>query len=235
MNLAMPWGDPGCKPTVGAVAAPRRGDLTHEAFCHAVRDLAVSAATVSPEQRATMLDAKMVYGIGTGSYRGVCHYKAWNGEAAMIEIAASGEESAVQLAGTTIHETAHALAGWQAGHGAEWKAACRTLGLMDAVAAGQVYTPEGFEPALWAKIEALGEPGDGKPSFGLTRGPVPVAATPRPCPMGRGTRGGKSFGKGSGSRLRLWECGCGVKVRVASDDFRAHCDKCGGTFDYKGK
>jgi hypothetical protein len=30
------------------------------------------------------------------------------------------------------------------------------------------------------------------------------------------------------TRLRLWECGCSkpVKVRVASDDFQAHCDRC---------
>jgi hypothetical protein len=50
--------------------------------------------------------------------------------------------------------------------------------------------------------------------------------------MGVGTKGGKSRGKGSGSRLRLWQCECErpVKVRVASDDFRAHCDECGAAF-----
>jgi len=37
---------------------------------------------------------------------------------------------------------------------------------------------------------------------------------------------------GSGSRLRLWVCDCAkpVKVRVSSDDFRAHCDLCNAAF-----
>lgn len=33
-----------------------------------------------------------------------------------------------------------------------------------------------------------------------------------------------------GSRLRLWVCPCDVKVRVASDAFRATCDDCGQPF-----
>jgi hypothetical protein len=47
-----------------------------------------------------------------------------------------------------------------------------------------------------------------------------------------GVRGGKSRGAGSGSRLRLWTCDCQkpVKVRVASDNFRATCDLCGHPF-----
>lgn len=37
---------------------------------------------------------------------------------------------------------------------------------------------------------------------------------------------------GPGSRMRLWICSCEkpVKVRVARDDFRAHCDVCGAAF-----
>jgi hypothetical protein len=55
-------------------------------------------------------------------------------------------------------------------------------------------------------------------------------ARPQACPLGIGTRGGRSRGAGSGSRLRLWMCDCGVKVRVASDDFRAECQRCGSAF-----
>jgi hypothetical protein len=39
--------------------------------------------------------------------------------------------------------------------------------------------------------------------------------------------------KKAGTRLRLWECGCGVKVRVARDDFAATCDECGEAFELK--
>lgn len=35
-----------------------------------------------------------------------------------------------------------------------------------------------------------------------------------------------------GSRLRLWECKCGVKVRVARDDFNATCDDCNTKFEF---
>ncbi len=38
-------------------------------------------------------------------------------------------------------------------------------------------------------------------------------------------------GAGKGSRLRLWECGCGIKVRVASDDFSATCGLCSEAFE----
>jgi hypothetical protein len=55
------------------------------------------------------------------------------------------------------------------------------------------------------------------------------APAPKPCPAGVGVKGGTSRAKGSGSRLRLWVCGCEkrVQIRVASDDFRVHCDACG--------
>lgn len=218
----------------------RVSHLSHEQFCHRVRDLAV-ARILDHETRDRLLSAKMVYGAGSGAYRGVCHYNAWHNGApqAFIEIAATGEESTTQLAGTTIHETAHVLAGWDAGHGAQWKAACFRLGLKDAMASGQHYDPEAFVPELWHAIHALGEPGDGKPSFvsggaGLKVAPGTKIAG-RACPMGRGTRGGTSYGKGSG-RLRLWECACArpVKVRVASDDFRATCDRCHSPFTRQG-
>ena len=40
-------------------------------------------------------------------------------------------------------------------------------------------------------------------------------------------------GKKAGSRLRLYTCGCGVKVRVASDEFLALCLKCNTEFKLK--
>ena len=141
----------------------------------------------------------------------------------------------MQLAGTTIHELAHTLAGPGSGHGPAWKAACAELGLWVAQAAGQEYLPEHFETSVRAKIEALPHPSDGQPTF-ANRGTGP--ALPRrqkPCPLGIGTRGGRSRGAGSGSRLRLWVCGCpegtaGRKVRVASDTWDATCNRCGTNY-----
>jgi hypothetical protein len=249
MNLAMTWGDPGVTgPEPGVNPQVPGGHLTHEQFCHAVREIAVGRIQNDVVTSNLLLGAKLTYGAGSGSYRGVCHYNAWHaaGQAtAFIEIAATGEESAIQLAGTTIHETAHVLAGPGAGHGAEWKAACARLGLVNVKAAGQEYHPENFTPDIWPAIVALGEPGDGKPQFWgrgaiVTGGHGRTHGGPGACPAGRGVRGGKSQGPGSG-RLRLWECAGDeaqghkpVKVRVASDDFRALCTVCDSEFTYKG-
>ena len=74
------------------------------------------------EAIAACRDVAVVYGAGDGRYRGVCHYSAWAngvGPVEVVEIAAAGEESLVQVAGTTLHELAHVLAGWGGGHGSE--------------------------------------------------------------------------------------------------------------------
>ena len=219
----------------GPAALPPAVSMTHEAFVHAIRALAV--ARIGDEAtRERLLGAKLVYGTGDGRYRGICYFRSWrNGtEHDLIEVAATGEESPVQLAGTTIHETAHVLAGSGAGHGAEWRAACRALGLAHAEAAGQAYAPEHFAAEIWPAITAVPVPTDGVPAFarrgaGAAAG-VTVAPVARPCPLGIGTRGGRSRGTGSGSRLRLWMCQCGIRVRVASDDFRAECCRCATAF-----
>jgi hypothetical protein len=216
--------------------------MTHEGFIQAVRLLAI-ARVQDPEKRAALLNAKVVYGVGAvRGTRGVTIYGAWaNGQAGhdFVEITAQGEESDVQLAGTTIHELGHVLAGHGNGHGKGWKEACAVLGLNARNAGGQDYSPADFDADLWAAIEALPTPTDGRPMLRTTLGgPVNVPAKPRPCPMGIGTRGGKSRGTGSGSRLRLWVCECrkpgsdepAVKVRIASDDFQATCKVCGADF-----
>ncbi len=91
-----------------------------------------------------------------------------------------GEESHVHLAGTTIHELAHTLAGPGSGHGPAWKAACAELGLEVAQAAGQAYQPDHFDASVWARIEALPHPSDGRPTFANRgNGPAPWAEGPR--------------------------------------------------------
>lgn len=209
--------------------------VTHEAFVAAVRDLVVKRLA-SREQRRHLLGAKLVYGGGPEGVRGLCYFGAWkNGrQHDFLEIAALGEESYVQLAGTTIHELAHSLAGPAAGHGRDWKRAAQALGLRTVQAGGQAYAPEHFEASVWAAIEALPHPTDGQPQFRQAAGPVSPRAA-RPCPLGVGTRGGRSRGPGSGSRLRLWVCACpegtpGRKVRVATDGWDATCNRCGARF-----
>lgn len=208
--------------------------ITHEAFVHAVRAI-VAKRIADVAQRERILGAKLVYGGGPQGVRGVCYFGAWeNGsQHDFLEIAALGEESFVQLVGTTVHELAHCLAGPLAGHGKAWKEAAAQLGLTVTSAAGQAYCPEHFDAPVWAAVEALPHPSDGTPTFRSGHGAAPRA--PKPCPLGVGTRGGKSRGTGSGSRLRLWVCACpegtpGRKVRVASDAWDATCNRCATPF-----
>jgi hypothetical protein len=205
--------------------------MTHEEYVGKIRDV---VASTQPQPIAERLRAcKLVYGIGDGSYRGICYYDRWqNGHPQpyeLVEVAASGEEDSVQLAGTTVHELAHVLAGKSAGHGKEWKHQADLLGLRLAKASGHVYLLSSFRVDLRHAIAGLASKlADGKPTFaGGAR-----IRVPRPCSLGIGTRGGTSRGPGSGSRLRLWVCQCQpvIKVRIASDDFRAHCDRCGKSF-----
>jgi len=222
------------------MSAPATTHTTHERFLQSARGAVIADAeergTITAEQAARLRHAKLLYGIGDGSYRGVCHYDAWEngvGKVDVIEIAASVQESFVQLAGTTLHELAHVLAGWGSGHGPAWKESAVALGFtVKPEAAGQVYRLAMFTPKLRHRVYALAaEIGDGLPAF-TRSGSGRHIVLPKPCSAGIGTKGGTSRGKGSGSRQRLWECECErpVKVRVASDDFKAHCDECGAAF-----
>jgi hypothetical protein len=156
----------------------------------------------------------------------------------LIEICALGEESEVQLAGTTVHELGHCLAGRDAAHGPKWKLACNELGLIRSFARSQAYEERDFEPKLWKQINALGRPTDGIPAkrhVSTTGAPVTAVAQPLktpPCTAGIGSQGGESRGPGSG-RLRLYMCECPKKpnkARVASDEFNAQCLTCGSIF-----
>jgi len=212
--------------------------MRHEDFLNGVKEIVIQRAAPSVRERLQMF--KLTYGMGNGNTRGRCFYGAWRGADGapvdFVEVAAASEESVCQLAGTTIHEMAHVLAGHGAGHGVAWKEAGRLLGLLTIEAAGQGYTPDHFEHGLWESIVTLGEPKDGQPNTSSVGSGIPFVGLPtgpgRACPLGIGTRGGTSRGKGSGSRLRLYECRCAepVKVRVASDTFEATCNRCHALF-----
>lgn len=235
MNYAMVGGDgfSHYSPAASTPSEPVRGTATHEAFISAVRD-AVAARIIDTDNKARLLGAKVVYGVGSmgASVRGVCYYGAWSGTEAFIEVAAIAQADYWQIAGTTIHECAHAVAGHGAGHGAAWKAVCKQFGLADAAAAGQHYEASSFDAEMLAFIESLPKPDEGKPTLGTAGVQPRMGGTPGRCPAGKGSRGGKVGGKGSGSRLRLFICQCAspVRVRVAHDTFDATCNVCAQPF-----
>jgi hypothetical protein len=201
----------------------RQAQLTHEGFIQAVRNV---VATRLPEaaDREKLLAIKLTYGAHP-TVRGVTYYNQWKcekgGECSVdfATISAMGQKSTVQLAGTTIHELGHVLTGPGHGHNKDWKDACYRLGLRSIQAAGTSYTWAKFLPDVRFAILGLGEPLDGRPQFLnglLTRGAAMLPGNLPGCSHGIGSRGGKSRGAGSGSRMLRVSCPkCGYVARVA--------------------
>lgn len=191
---------------------------THEQYINAVAGIAM--ARLSEDEQAAFDGVKLVYGAGAPGTRGITYYKTWrNGgeehEHPFVEVCAFGEQDWVQLAGTTIHELGHVLTGADHGHDKAWKEACERLGLRKIKAAGHRYLLANFEPTVRNAIAALPKPTDGAPLNLMAM--LGAGFKLRPCGAGRGARGGKSRGPGSGSRLRKCECGeCGYVARVTS-------------------
>lgn len=204
--------------------------MNHETFIQRVRDIALERIS-DPEQRAALESCKLVYGAGSPSLRGVTYYQRWQaGESRVpfVEVCAFGESDFVQLAGTTLHELGHVLAGFAAAHGKDWHHACALLGLRHCKAAGYRYMPASFAPDVRHKLAALVQPTDGTPNpFDVTHPqgfarPLTVRTTPRPCATTIGAHGGTSRGKGSGSRLRKLTCECGMIVRASAGAIEEH-------------
>ena len=200
-----------------------------------IKQVASIATLQLPEDERAALDSHLTYSLGSPGLRGVTYYGAWkNGKEEpipFVEVCALGEENDVQLAGTTIHELGHVLAGLGSGHSHIWKAACERLGLRRPKATGNMYTMSQFAPSVRLAIAALISPTDGKPvGLGLV-GPGQTVRV-KPCAAGIGTRGGTSRGTGSGSRMRRFICDCTppVIVRTARDTFDATCHHCTGEF-----
>lgn len=208
--------------------------ITHEQFVQAVANLAISK--LSSTEQAICRSCKLTYGAGPDGTRGVTYFDRWgriDSKAPFVAINALHQESIVQLAGTTIHELGHVLAGWQAGHGKEWKDACEKLGLRRILAAGTNYKWAMFAKDLREQIVLLPRPDDGSPidllaSYRHNGRPVAM----KPCTQGIGTRGGKSRGVGSGSRLRKYVCECepAVIIRASRDNLNCTCNECSALF-----
>ena len=217
---------------------------THETYVREVARLAIKLAVdLTPTERASLSAIKLVYGAGPGGARGITYFSRWKAgdeTVPFVEVCALGQESMVQVCGTTVHELGHVLAGWSAGHSKVWHDACSRLGLNDIKAAGTDYSWDNFEPRLRAKLEALPLPVDGAPQSlaAMAAKLLPLAKTGarmtlKPCSAGIGTKGGTSRGPGSGSRLRLWQCSCGQKIRAATDELDAMHNPCGTRFEAK--
>lgn len=206
--------------------------ITHEQFVREVAELGI-ARLQDPETRQRAGMCKLVYGAGMPGLRGITYFNRWHDDKAQVkafvEVCAHGEENPVQLAGTTLHELGHVLAGPGCGHDKGWKAACERLGLRRINAAGTRYIPAMFAPDIREPIMALAERlNDGKPVSALPMGaPIKV----RPCQAGVGVRGGTSRGVGSGSRLRKYVCeACGQILRASTDTLNATHDDDEGKF-----
>jgi hypothetical protein len=244
--------------------------VTHEQFIQQVRDLAVHFASnvhsrvfanghttvpaLDAEALSRVARAKLLYGRGHFGLRGVTQYGAWvNGSTdELIEVCAASEESWVQLAGTTIHELAHAAMGMGHGHNKAWKDACLALGLRRVHAAGTDYKLANFAPELRMALATMDKPADGEPALASAlRGLMVQTTKARPCAAGIGVRGGKSRGVGSGSRLRKYVCDGyiltdvpgtvvpnrtphGQIIRASTDSLDATCNVCGGKFILEG-
>jgi len=204
--------------------------LTHEQFIQAVRDIAVKR--LAEQERIAALDAKLVYGAGSRRTRGVTYFGAWkNGhEHALAEVCAFAEDSPVQIAGTTLHELGHVLAGPGKGHGKGWAECCDRLGLRFVRAAGTRYSLACFAPDIRiaiAKLMPLINDGKPQPRDGIDVTGIPLQFKIRPCSAGLGARGGKGRAR---KQMRRFVCSCGVIARVCRDDFPATCNLCGSGF-----
>lgn len=104
-----------------------------------------------------------------------------------------------------LHEQIHAAVGCDAGHKGAFVAACKAVGL------AKPWTATTAGPELVGSLNAIAERLGAYPHAALS-----IVPKVRP-----------------GSRLRLWECACPVKVRVASDHFAATCDDCDTPFERK--
>lgn len=124
---------------------------------------------------------------------------------------------AVEVGAVLLHELIHAACPPKTGHRGLFKriaVACGLAGKMTATVPG---------PELEKKLRLIAS----------ELGPYPHT----PLRRAGGADGGPQDPEEprQGTRLRLWECACPVKVRVASDDFRAICERCRARFENRSR
>jgi hypothetical protein len=168
--------------------------------CDHLRPIVLNAGAECPPVAVSMGFPKSRRGVSTTI--GEC----WDGQAAAdgrpaIFISPVLNEPA-RILDVLLHELVHAAVGCEWGHRGKFVTVARTCGLVGRPTATSA-GPQ-LAPRLYAVAQALGP----LPHAHLTVVQVPKQST----------------------RLRLWECECPVKVRVASDHFDATCNRCGFQF-----
>jgi hypothetical protein len=147
----------------------------------------------------------VTYGFPKGK-RGSKHLgQCWNhpveNQQAIIFIHPSQWTTPLEVLDTLTHEVCHAATPG-AGHRGAFKQLALSIGLRGPMTAASA------GPELLLRLDTLAK----------KLGEFPAAGFDPPT-------------KKQESRLRLWVCRCPIKVRVASDDFRALCLKCESEFE----
>lgn len=83
---------------------------------------------------------------------GKCHYGYKKIYLSRILTAIESEES---VENTILHEIAHAIAGFEAGHGEEWKRAARSIGLLNPTRTGRVENPSLLPDPKYVMVNTL--------------------------------------------------------------------------------
>jgi hypothetical protein len=207
--------------------------LSHKGYLLLSKQAIIALARLDAEEARILAATELLFGAGDSRVYGMCLWDKWerDGLQHVIQVSAFGNNSRVEMWITIVHELGYVLTRGD-GHGSRWRAAAKRLGLVNprATGAGSI---EDLDPNLVAVLGRIPLPNDGRPvaddlgGFGVKK---------TTCKAGVGSCGGRSQGPGSG-RMRLWLCEClpkPVRVRVASDDFRARCLTCGALFKRDG-
>jgi hypothetical protein len=207
--------------------------LSHKGYLFLTKQAIIAFARLNAEEARLLAATELLFGAGDPGVYGMCLFDKWerDGLQHVIQVSAFCSVSRVEMWITLAHELAHVLTRGN-GHGSRWRAAAKRLGLVNpkATGAGSI---EDLARDLVAVLERIPLPTDGRPIADDLGG---FEGKKKSCKAGVGSCGGTSQGAGSG-RLRLWLCEClpkPVRVRVASDDFRARCLTCGTLFKHRG-
>lgn len=175
---------------------------TREAWLqHAIRELGPVLASCCPPAPAR-IHVSVGFPKGARGGRGRAIGQCWAGEQSVdgnphVFISPELIDPVTVLA-TLLHEQIHAVVGCQHGHKGLFSRAARACGLQ------KPWTATTPSVELLARLNVIAVKLGEYPHSGLQ-----VKTRPKP-----------------GSRLRLWVCGCPVKVRVASNEFNATCGEC---------
>jgi hypothetical protein len=137
-----------------------------------------------------------------GKVVGQCHYTADDLNPQVFVSPTHGDE--VSILSTLLHELIHSALGPGVGHAGDFVRVAKLWGFT----APWTSTPMGSE--LKATLTEIA----------TTLGPIPHSKITLVQKVKRI----------QGTRLRLWQCSCGVKVRVARDKFNATCTECDTPF-----